>query len=89
MCTKEEQDVMVHAVRKAGWFRSSLVLIAMLVGLVASVYTFSGTVRSDMKETMDEKIRVHQLESELALEKRLGDVETKVDMILERLPEGQ
>ena len=94
MCVRKEQDAMVKTIAKAGWIRSLFVLAALILGLVVSVYAFTKEIKEDLGVVVDEKIKVHRLESDLewkdkihAIKLQQNDMDGKLNTILERLPE--
>ena len=94
MCSKEERNVMVKAIRKAGWIRSSLAAALTVIAIITGVLTIGGGIRTEVTAIVDDKIEVHRLQSEKDVQEKFHQiqeqqirVETKVDMILERLPE--
>ena len=54
MCTKEEQDVMVKAVRKVGVVRSVLTLAALVLTIAATGWTVSRNVRVSVEDNLRE-----------------------------------
>ena len=94
MCSKEEQSVMVKAIRKAGWVRSSLAAVLTVVALITGLWTLGGNIRGGVVDLVDEKIEVHRLKTSMEISEKFHEiqlqqqrVEDKVDTILERLPE--
>ena len=90
MCSKEEQDGMVGMIKKAGWVRSVIVTAGLLLGLYATATGITGTVKADISEDVDKKIKIHTLESEVMIDKRFDQVErqqlvdtTKLDLLLQ------
>ena len=85
---------MVKAIKKAGWFRSTLVTVSILLGLITAAYGFSSKVKSDVGLVIDGKIKVHKLESDLEWQEKIHEIKTqqntmdgKLDLIIGRLPE--
>ena len=94
MCTKEEQNVMVKAVRKAGWVRSSLAAALTVVTIVLGMWKLGFDFRTEVSDQIDNKIQIHTLESEKVWQEKIHEiqmqqivVDTKLDTIIERLPE--
>lgn len=76
MCTKEEQEGMVKTIKKAGWLRSSLVLIGMLFALVASVWTAHGHISGQAKEAASEVVQEHVNDEHRSIDKKLERILT-------------
>lgn len=80
---------MVKAIKKAGWVRSALTVLIMLCGLVGAVWTAHGHISGTAKSIVEEKIQLHEVESELRVEQQLGEIrteqrvmDTKLDLLL-------
>jgi len=85
---------MVKAVKKAGWVRSSLAAALTVIAIVTGMWKLGFDFRTEVSDQIDNKIQIHKLESEYMWEKKIHEiqmkqivVETKIDQILERLPE--
>jgi hypothetical protein len=94
MCTKEEQNVMVKAIRKAGWVRSSMAGALMVIAIITGMWKLGFDFRAEVSDQIDNKIQIHKLETEIDLQEQLGDIrlelgrqDGKLDLILKRLPE--
>lgn len=85
---------MVKAVRKAGWVRSSLAAMLTVVTIILGMWKLGFDFRTEVSDQIDNKIQIHTLESEQVWQEKIHEiqmqqivVETKIDTIIERLPE--
>ena len=87
-------DNLVEFMKRIGWVKS--VLATVLTGALAfaSIYSVGRKLESDVGVQIDKKIEVHALQSAEAIDERFDSLEmeqavanTKLDMILDRLPE--
>lgn len=80
-------------VRKHGWLKIPGILLSGLMLLWVSMQ-IGGNIRGNIDSSMDTKIEVHRLSSEIIFDEKIDEIQkqqivtdTKLDMILERLPE--
>jgi len=89
MCTEEEHNVMVTLIKKAGWVRTIIGTVVMIFTVIAATWGAQERVQTVVDETVDEKIKVHVLESAAEISEQLGELrteqrvmDTKIDMLL-------
>lgn len=54
MCTKEEQEGMVRAIKKLGWIRSTLTLLAVLLTVTLSGWALTEKISSGVNANVKE-----------------------------------
>jgi hypothetical protein len=93
MCNREERKGMVETLKRLGWVRSILTILTLILGLMISVRSIGLSVKTDLEDVIEEKIILHSIESESKIEQELSEIrtqqaitDTKVDILLERIP---
>ena len=87
-------DNLVEFMKRVGWVKSMLATVLTGALAFASIYGVGRKLESDVDLQIDKKIEVHALQSAEAIDERFDSLEmeqavanTKLDMILDRLPE--
>lgn len=95
MCTREEQEGMVNAIKRAGWVRSTFVWIGLLFALVASVWTAHGHISGQAEFAARGIVNEHKIEDHGEIDVRLERILTILEyrygeqVDTENSPEGQ
>jgi hypothetical protein len=89
MCPAEEQNVMVALIKKAGWIRTTVGTVIMIITIVGATWAANERVEDVAEEVVDRKIEVHKLESEVEIQAQINEIQTeqrvmdtKLDMLL-------
>lgn len=94
MCEADERRNMVELLRKCGRTRAVLSVLATVVAIMTGMWVLTANVSATIEGEMDNKIKVHRLESETEWQEKLNEIKIEqshqrgqLNEILRRLPE--